>query len=318
VSPREEVDLSRVRTLPVAQRPSKVSLEQLAPPPDPDAAIGGFDQFLPDLLTGAALREFLAAWVAARRAGRAAIGMMGGHVIKTGVQRPLLALLDAGAFSALALNGAAAIHDFEIAMWGQTSEPVEETLGEGRFGMVEETPALMNQAVNDGSKRGLGMGEALGRFLIEADAPNAELSVMARAVRRELPLTVHVAIGTDTLHQHPSFDGGLTGSATHRDFRILAAALRELTGGAVMNFGSAVILPEVFLKALSVVRNLGHGAEGFVAANFDQIRHYRPEKNVLERPTRGGGRGYSFIGPHELWIPLIAALYLARIDAAVR
>jgi hypothetical protein len=250
--------------------------------------------------------------VKARRGGRAAIGMLGGHVIKTGVQRPLLSLMDRGAFTALAMNGAAAIHDFEIAMWGNTSEPVEETLGSGRFGMVEETPTLMNRAVNEGAPRGLGMGEALGRFLVDARAPNAELSILARAAERALPLTVHVAIGTDTLHQHASFDGASTGLASHRDFKILAASMRNLSGGVVLNFGSAVMMPEVFLKALSLVRNLGHEAGAFTAANFDQIRHYRPEKNILERPTQEGGQGFSFVGPHELWIPLLATLFMAR------
>ncbi len=312
VSRHPEIDLRSVKTVPVEKRPSKVRIEQFAPAPDPSSPIGSLEQFLPDLLAGSALRDFMQAWVVARADGRPAVAMLGGHVIKTGVQRPLLALLDVGAFSAVALNGAAAIHDFEIALFGQTSEPVEETLGTGQFGLVEETPALMNQAVNDGAERGLGMGEALGEFLNEADAPNASLSILARAATLGLPLTVHVAIGTDTIHQHPSFDGAATGLATHRDFRIFAAALRDLEGGAILNFGSAVILPEVFLKALSTVRNLGHEASRFVAANFDQIRHYRPEKNILERPLVAGGKGYSFVGPHELWIPLVAALYLAR------
>jgi len=310
MSPREELDLRSVRTLPVADRPTKVRVEQFAPAPDPGAPLGELDRFLPDLLTGAALRRLLEAWRGARAAGRPAIAMMGGHVIKTGVQRPLLSLIDGGAFTALAMNGAAAIHDFEIAMWGNTSEPVEETLGSGLFGMVEETPALMNRAVNEGSSRGLGMGEALGRWLFDAKAEHVELSLLARAARRSMPCTVHVAIGTDTLHQHPSFDGAATGSATHRDFRILGAAMRGLEGGIVLNFGSAVILPEVFLKALSLVRNLGYGAARFTAANFDQIRHYRPEKNILERPVQGGGQGLSFVGPHELWIPVLASLYL--------
>jgi hypothetical protein len=312
----EEIDLSRVRTVPVADRPTKVRLAQFAPEPDPAAPLGSLDQFLPRILTGEALRRLLDAWVRAREAGRGRIAMLGGHVIKTGVQRPFLALLREGAFTAVSMNGAAAIHDFEIAMWGHTSEPVEETLGSGRFGMVEETPALMNQAVADGVRRGAGMGEALGRFLLERDAPNARLSLLAQAVAAGLPATVHVAIGTDTLHQHPSFDGAATGEATHRDFRILAAALRGLSGGVVLHFGSAVILPEVFLKALSVVRNVGHDVSGFVAANFDQIRHYRPEKNVIERPLQGGGFGHTFVGPHELWIPVLAALYLARIRPA--
>ncbi|HYQ89784.1 MAG TPA: hypothetical protein VEU09_09185 [Candidatus Binatia bacterium] len=314
MSPREEIDLSRARTIPVAERPTKVRVEQFAPAPDPLAPQGAFDRFLPDILAGASLRALIGAWNEAIHRKRPVLAMMGGHVIKTGVQRPLLALVDRGAFTALGMNGAAAIHDFEIAMWGNTSEPVEETLGSGRFGMVEETPVLMNRAVNEGAGKGLGMGEALGRFLLDARAPHADLSLLARAAERSLPLTVHVAIGTDTLHQHASFDGAKTGLASHRDFKILAAAMKELSGGLVLNFGSAVIMPEVFLKALSLVRNLGFDAGAFTAANFDQIRHYRPEKNVLERPLHAGGRGLSFVGPHELMIPLVATLLLARLD----
>ncbi len=303
-----------MRTIPVSERPTKVRVEQFAPAPDPRAPQGDLDRFLPDILSGADLRVLIGAWTEAVRAKRTVLGMLGGHVIKTGVQRPLLALIDRGAFTVLALNGAAAIHDFEIAMWGNTSEPVEETLGSGRFGMVEETPTLMNRAVNEGAAKGLGMGEALGRFLLDARAPHAGLSLLARAAERSLPLTVHVAIGTDTLHQHASFDGARTGLATHRDFKILAATLRQLQGGLVLNFGSAVMMPEVFLKSLSVVRNLGHDTGAFTAANFDQIRHYRPEKNILERPLRAGGKGLSFVGPHELWVPLLATLMLERLD----
>ena len=314
MSPREEIDLSRVRTISVAERPTKVSIDQFAPAPDPLAPQGAFDRFVPDILSGKALRDLVSAWTEAVRRRRTILAMLGGHVIKTGVQRPLLSLLDRGAFTALAMNGAAAIHDFEIAMWGNTSEPVEETLGSGRFGMVEETPTLMNRAVNEGAAKGLGMGEALGRFLLDARAPHAGLSLLARAAERSLPLTVHVAIGTDTLHQHASFDGARTGLATHRDFKILAATLRQLQGGLVLNFGSAVMMPEVFLKSLSVVRNLGHDTGAFTAANFDQIRHYRPEKNILERPLRAGGKGLSFVGPHELWVPLLATLMLERLD----
>lgn len=308
----ERIDLRGVRTIPVGKRPTKVRIEQFAPAPDPGAPISSLDQFLPDLLAGSALRELLEGWVLARAAGRPSIAMLGGHVIKTGVQRPLLALVDAGAFSALAMNGAAAIHDFEIAFFGATSEPVEETLLTGQFGLVEETPVLFNQAVKEGTKRGLGLGEALGEFILDAEAPHASLSVLAQCVARDLPVTVHVAIGTDTIHQHPSFDAAVTGSASHHDFRIFAASLRELEDGVVFNFGSAVVMPEVFLKALSTVRNLGHPAGRFLAASFDQIRHYRPEKNVLERPLRAGGKGFAFVGPHELWIPLLAALYLGR------
>ena len=312
MSRHDEIDLASIHTISVLKRPTKVRVEQFAPTPDPASPISSLDQFLPDLLSGAQLRDLIQAWVLARTSGRPAVAMLGGHVIKTGVQRPLLSLMDAGAFTAIAMNGAAAIHDFEVALFGTTSEPVEETLVGGQFGMVEETPTLMNHAVRDGGGKGLGMGEALGEFLLEAEAPYASLSILAQAASLGLPVTVHVAIGTDTIHQHPSFDGAATGAATHRDFRIFAAALRDLEDGVVLNFGSAVILPEVFLKALSTVRNLGHSASRFTAASFDQIRHYRPEKNILERPTRAGGKGYAFVGPHELWIPLLAALYLGR------
>ena len=312
MSRHPEIDLKAVRTISVSRRPTKVRVEHLAPAPDPSAPIGQLEQFLPDLLTGSSIRGLLESWVLARAEGRPAVAMLGGHVVKTGVQRPLLALLEAGAFTAIAMNGAAAIHDFELAFWGHTSEPVEETLGAGQFGLVEETPALFNQAIVEGNRKGQGMGEALGEFTNEAEAPHADVSLLGRAAALGIPLTVHVAIGTDTVHQHPSFDGAATGSATHRDFRIFTAALRDLEGGVVLNFGSAVVLPEVFLKALSTVRNLGHECARFTAANFDQIRHYRPEKNVLERPLLAGGKGYSFVGPHELWVPLLAALYLAR------
>lgn len=312
MSRHEEIDLAGVRTMSVSKRPTKVRVEQFAPAPDPDAPLGTLDQYLPDILSGAALRDLMQAWVLARASARPAVAMLGGHVVKTGVQRPFLSLLDAGAFTAVAMNGAAALHDFEVALFGTTSEPVEETLVGGNFGMVEETPVLMNQAIRDGVTKGLGLGEALGAFLIDAEAPHADLSILAEAARLGIPLTVHVAIGTDTIHVHPSFDGAATGEATHRDFRIFAAALRDLEDGVVLNFGSAVILPEVFLKALSTVRNLGHTANRFTAASFDQIRHYRPEKNVLERPTLAGGKGHAFVGPHELWIPLLAALYLGR------
>jgi hypothetical protein len=314
----ERLDLRGVRTISVSKRPTKVRIEQFAPAPDPASPVGSFDQFLPDLLAGSALRELIQGWVLARAAGRPAVAMLGGHVVKTGVQRPLISLMEAGAFSAIAMNGAAAIHDFEIAFFGSTSEPVEETLLTGQFGLVEETPVLFNQAVNEGAKRGLGMGEALGEFIMDADAPHVSLSLLAQGVTRGLPVTVHVAIGTDTIHQHPSFDPAATGTASHADFLIFAAALRELEDGVVLNFGSAVVMPEVFLKALSTVRNLGHPASRFLAASFDQIRHYRPEKNVLERPLRAGGKGFAFVGPHELWIPLLAALYLGRAQESSR
>ena len=310
-----EVDLNAIRTRPIAERESKVGIADLAPRPDPTRPVGQFLDLLPRQLAAEGLRRLVRALVAAHRAGRPVVAMLGGHVVKVGASPALLALVERRVITCLAMNGAAAIHDFELAMWGKTSETVEEALGEGAFGMAGETAVLMNEATRKGEELGLGLGEVLGQALIELHAPYREASLLAIGHELGIPVTVHVAIGTDILHQHPSASGRAIGDTSFRDFRRLAAVLQGLSGGVVLNLGSAVIMPEVFLKALSVVRNLGAPLTALTTANLDFMRHYRPGKNVLERPTRGIGEGIELVGHHEIMLPLLASLVLAGLDA---
>ncbi len=307
-----EIDLGKLATRPARDRTTRVSLSHLGAPIEAtDAAI--LDK-LPDLLGAADLKAVIAATAQAARAGRPILLMAGGHVVKTGCVGPLLQLLDRGILRALAVNGAAAIHDFELAVYGATSEDVEAELAGGTFGMADETVARMNAVTREAADRGEGLGEALGRHLVETEAPHVDRSLLAGAWRRGVPLTVHVAIGTDILHQHPSADGAAIGATSLRDFRILAEAIRPLAGGVVINFGSAVVLPEVFLKVLSIHLNLGEKVTELVTADFDFLRHYRPTQNVVRRPTAGGrGRGYSLTGHHEILIPLLVAGVLREL-----
>lgn len=312
MSRHPEIDLSHLQQQPVAVRPSKVHPGALARPVRPeDAAI--LDR-LPDQLAANDLREVVAATARAARAGRPVLVMAGGHVIKTGCGPLINQLIEAGAVTAVAFNGAAAIHDFEMAAFGATSEDVEAALASSSFGMSAETSSRMNGVTVEAASRGEGFGEALGRHLVEAAAPHASASVLATAWRIGRPLTVHVALGTDILHQHPSADGAAIGTASLRDFRILAQAVRPISGGVVLNFGSAVVLPEVFLKVLSIQLNLGDRVADLTTADFDFIRHYRPTQNVVRRPTAGGrGRGYSITGHHEILLPLFCAGVLAAM-----
>ncbi|MCC6349736.1 MAG: hypothetical protein IT347_09125 [Candidatus Eisenbacteria bacterium] len=309
-----EADLSRLTNTSVADRPTRVSVADFAKPLDPGVARTVLES-LPDQLAARALRELVARTAAAHREGRPIVAMIGGHVIKVGVSPCLIALLDRGVVTHLAMNGAAAIHDVEIARIGRTSEDVEANLHAGRFGMVDETGDFMNEAMRAGAALGEGLGECWGRAVEEAGAPHRDVCLLAAAWRRRIPATVHVAIGTDTIHHHPRCDGAALGETTLRDFRIFAATLAEARGAVVFNFGSAVLMPEVFLKALSVARNLGADLAGLTTANFDQIQHYRPRVNVVERPTRGaeGGKGYSLTGHHEILLPLFTAAVLARL-----
>jgi hypothetical protein len=308
-----EVDLKAVRTVSIANRSSKVGIEDLAPAPDPDRPVGDFLELLPRQLAADGLRRLVAAIAAAHAAERPVVAMLGGHVVKVGASPALIALARERVVTCFAMNGAGAIHDFELAMWGQTSETVEETLSGGAFGMVGETATLMNEATREGERQGWGLGEALGRTLLQLEAPHRRQSLLATGLELGMPVTVHVALGTDTLHQHPSASGAAIGDTSLRDFRRLAAHLRELSGGVVLNLGSAVIMPEVFLKALSVVRNLGAPLTALTTANLDFQRHYRPGKNVLERPTRGIGEGIELVGHHEIMLPLLASLVLGRV-----
>jgi hypothetical protein len=281
------------------------------------ATFASFIESLPDVLAARDFRAVVAAIVAAHRARRAVIAMLGGHVVKTGLTPLLIDLMDRGVVTHIAMNGSAAIHDYEMARFGATSEDVASGLRDGTFGMAEETGRGMNEAIVAGLAGEWGMGEALARALNDLpELAHPELSLLLAARRLGLPLTVHAAIGAEIIHQHPAASGAAIGETSHRDFRRLAAGLDTLDdGGVVLNIGSAVIMPEVFLKALTVARNLNGGRPTrFVTADFDMQRHYRPHVNVVDRPNQGGGRGYEITGHHELMVPLLAWAVIDRLE----
>jgi hypothetical protein len=302
---REPLDLSGLRTIPIQARGGKVRTEHFAKPYKGASIADWFDS-LPHILAADSLRAVIDALATARARKRMILWGLGGHVIKCGLAPVLIDLMRRGYATAFALNGAAAIHDFEIAIAGQTSEDVEAVLPDGRFGMAEETGREMNAAL----RSEVGFGEALGRYLEKiADPQYSYASLLHEAYRNATPVTVHVAIGTDTPHAHPTARGEAIGRATHHDFRLLCSLVKDLNdGGVYLNVGSAVLLPEVFLKAVSIVRNLGSPLADFTTVNFDFLQHYRPRVNVVERPhARAGGHGYSITGHHEIMIPLLAA-----------
>jgi hypothetical protein len=307
-----EADLNRVKRHSITKRKSRVGRDNLASVPDPCRPLEDFLAGLPDILKARDLREVASAIVTARRKKRPVILMMGAHPVKCGLAPVIIDLIKEGYITGLASNGAGAIHDFEMACWGQTSEDVLTGLEDGSFGMTRETADLINGAVIQGDAQDLGFGEALGLMLNEGKFPYINNSLLASCYRLKVPFTVHVAVGTDIVHQHPSADGAAIGSASHRDFRILAAEVSNLSGGVVINLGSSVVMPEVFLKALTVARNLGHPVKNFVTANFDMIQHYRPNANVVGRPTSSGGKGYSITGHHEITLPLLAAMIKSK------
>jgi hypothetical protein len=314
VSRFPEVDLTRLAQGHVADRPTRVRVEDFARPLDPAAARAVLDA-LPDQLAAVALRDVVARIARAHAAGRPVVVMCGGHVVKTGVTPCLVALIARGVVTHVVLNGAAALHDVEIARHGRTSEDVEAHLHAGTFGMVDETGDFMNAVAEDAAARREGLGEAWGRALEQSAAPHRDVSLLAAAWRQRIPATVHVALGTDTIHHHPRCSGAALGEASLRDFRILAAALAESRDAVVLNLGSAVVLPEVFLKALAVARNLGADLSGLTTVNLDQIQHYRPRVNVVDRPTKApGAKGFAITGHHEILVPLLAAAVLAELD----
>jgi hypothetical protein len=309
------LDTAGIKTYPLATRPSKVRAEDGAAPWRAGGTLKAYLDSLPNQLAVRALREVVQAVLAARRKGKPVLLGMGAHVIKVGLSRVLIDLLERGAVTALALNGACAVHDFELATVGFTSEDVEVQLAEGEFGMAEETGRVLNEAVIEGVGRGAGFGRAVGERLLAMQPPYLSHSLLAACVRLDVPCTVHVAVGTDIVHMHPCCDGAAVGAATHRDFRLLAAVVADLgDGGVYLNVGSAVLLPEVFLKALTLSRNLGHRVQDFVTANLDFIQHYRPTQNVVRRPVANGGRGYALTGHHELLVPLLAAAVIEGME----
>jgi hypothetical protein len=300
-------DLSRVTTYPLSSRSNKVRVDEFARPVSASSSLGDFLDGLPDVLAVKVLRELAAAIVQARAEDHPVVVAAGAHVVKVGLAPVLIGMMEEGSISALALTGAGAIHDWEIAAIGATSEDVGRGLHEGRYGMAEETGRALNDAAKTAAASGEGLGAVLGRRIVEAALPQRAASLLARAFELDIPVTVHVAIGSDIVHQHPSADGAAIGAATFTDFRKLVTIVASLSGGVWINLGSAVQLPEVFLKALSVAGNLGSDLSGFATANLDMARHYRTDENVLRRPTLGKGRSFSLTGHHELNVPLLAA-----------
>lgn len=306
--PYEEFDLSGVRTYPLASRQSKARVEDFARPVPGTATFAQWFDALPDILAGRDLRRVVSAMREARARGAGVIWGIGAHVIKTGVSPVLIDLMERGYVSALAMNGAGVIHDFEVALAGATSEDVDEALGPGRFGMAEETGRILNEVITAGAAAAKGLGQAVGDYLVAQQPAHAARSLIAAASRLGIPVTVHVAIGTDVIHMHPAASGAAIGETTLRDFRYFTSSVARLGGGVYLNCGSAVVLPEVFLKAVALVRNQGIGLEGLTTVNIDFLRMYRPQTNVVSRPVAGtGGTGIALVGHHEILIPLIAA-----------
>lgn len=312
-----EADLAAVRTIPVAVRPNKVRAGDFAHPPGADRSFRAFLEALPDVLVARDFRAVVAAIAAAARRERGVVVMLGGHIVKTGLAPVLVELMRRKVVTHVAMNGSAAIHDYEVARFGATSEDVAAGLKDGTFGMAEETGREMNEAFVAGMHDGRGMGESLGLALDEAPTlANAELSLLLAARRLGVPLTVHAALGAEIIHQHPAANGAAIGDTSHRDFRRLAHSLGRLhDGGVVLNLGSAVIMPEVFLKALTIARNLSGGApQGFTGVDLDMQRHYRPRMNVVQRPTLQSGRGYEITGHHEIMVPLLVWAVIDELE----
>jgi hypothetical protein len=310
----EPLSLKDIKTYSLKDRHSKVSHQDFGCAWEVGGSLREFLKRLPAILAGADLREVVAAWVKAHRQGRQVLLGMGAHPLKVGLGPILLDLVKKGLLTGVAVNGAGIIHDTEIAMVGATSEEVDQDLGCGRFGMAEETAEFLNAAISWGAKEGLGLGEAVGQRLMASDFPYKHLSLVAAAAELQVPLTVHVAVGTDIIHLHPSVDPEALGATTHRDFRLFAALVSLLEEGVYLNLGSAVIMPEVFLKALTLARNLGHQVSPLTTVNLDFIQHYRTLTNVVRRPTAHGGKGYALTGHHELLFPLLAAWVLEELE----
>jgi hypothetical protein len=302
----EEFDLSGVRTYPLASRNSKAHAADFARPYKGGGG-AAFAESLPSILAGADFKAVVAAMRAAREGGRGIVWGIGAHVLKTGLSPVLIDLMERGYVSALATNGAGVIHDFELALSGATSEDVDEALGPGRFGMAEETGRDLNAAINAGVAKGRGVGQAVVEHLHHLQPRFANVSVLAAAGRLEIPVTVHIAIGTDVIHMHKDASGAALGEGSLRDFRYFVANVARLEHGVYLNCGSAVVLPEVFLKAVALARNTGRSLEGLTTVNIDFMRHYRPQTNVVSRPVSGIGKGFSLVGHHEILIPLLAA-----------
>jgi len=307
VSKYKRIDISRVKTIKTVDRPTKSDLSGFGKAYDPSQPFDEFLKSLPDFLKSSDLLKFAGRMAKAKIDNKAVIWMMGAHPIKVGLSPVLIDLIENGFISHLVFNGACMIHDLEIAFFGRTSEDVADGLADGKFGMVEETPQMIFEAAENGIKDNLGLGETAGKYIEDKKAANKEFSLLYNCYKNNTPVSVHLAFGTDTISQHPGFNGAVMGELTHNDFLMFAESLKKISHGAVINCGSAVILPELFLKALTVARNIYGQTDNFYAANFDMIQHYRPNVNVVTRPVAESGQGFSFTGHHEIMIPLLAA-----------
>ncbi len=305
------LDWSKIKTFSISERPNKVAVEDFGTPHTPGGSFAGFLAGLPNFLAASDFGKIVEAMANTVRGGKTVLLMMGAHPIKCGLNPILVDAMRSGLIHGVAFNGAGAIHDFETAFQGETSEDVQRGLDDGTFGMADETGRLMNAAMADGACKGVGAGQALGETM--GAFPNRHLSILRTGVECGIPVTVHIALGTDIIHQHPTANGAALGEASFLDFQRFASVVATLEGGVVLNVGSAVIMPEVFLKALTVARNLGNSARQFTTATFDMIRQYRPSENVVRRPTHLGGRGYYIVGHHELMIPLLFAAVKERL-----
>lgn len=310
----EPIDLSKVKTYPLSNRKSKVSTAEFAKIWQKGSDFKDFLDTLPDILAGNDLKTIISSTVKAIRENKTIVFAIGAHVIKVGLNPIIIDLMERGMITAVAMNGAGIIHDLELAMAGQTSEDVSASIGNGTFGMAHETGAFLCDAICLAGKASAGLGETIGAVMNEKKLPYLKQSILAAGARLGIPVTVHVAFGTDIIHMHPGFDGKATGEATHKDFRIFASVVSSLEGGVYFNVGSAVILPEVFLKAITLARNLGRPLNNFTTVNMDFIRQYRPMTNVVSRPTADGGQGFHLTGHHEIMLPLIAAGIIEKIE----
>jgi hypothetical protein len=308
--------LDRVKSYPLSERASRVGIEDFGSAWRPGRALGRWLESLPKVLAARDFAEIVDRIVQSALSEKTILLGIGAHVIKVGLNPIILDLLNRRLITGVAMNGAGIIHDAEVAMIGRTSEDVEADLGTGRFGMAEETGKFLNAAISEGAKQGLGLGRSVGAMLVQENFPYNRYSLLARAFELEIPVTVHVGIGTDIIHFHPKVDGAAIGQTSHLDFRIFSRLVSTLEKGCFINLGSAVILPEVFLKALSLVRNLGYKTRDITTINLDFIRQYRPMTNVVQRPTLDGGKGYNIVGHHEIMFPLLAAAVLERLIEA--
>lgn len=310
----EIVDLSRVKRVPIESRSNKVESGAFGRPCEPGGSVAQFLDSLPRILAGNVLRDIIDSIVIAKQNGQPVIVTMGAHVVKVGLGPILIDLMRRGVITALATNGAGSVHDVEVALFGVTSEDVASGIATGEFGMVQESNDFINAATQEAAERQIGLGEALGQALLDAAAPHAGGSLLAQSVALEVPMTVHLAFGSDINHMHPTFDPAAAGVATHYDFRRFAGAVTQLErGGVLMNIGSAVLLPTVIEKSIAVARNLGHEVANFTGINLDFMHQYRSTWNPVRRADELGGKGLSLIGHHEISVPLIAAGVIERL-----